>query len=280
VSQFSHYEACPKCRERGHDSRGDNLAVYRDGSVHCFACGYHKYSILNYWKNRHVKEDHVPKSVRPADWTREVPSRAWEWLLQYGLPWSYWNPHCGYSPDHERLVFTVGSPAAFSIGRYIGPAQGGGAAGVPVGIRPEARHLDHVQGDRQPAVGARDRPNKKWFVWGDSHKHAEVIGRGRSGYVVLVEDVVSGHKVGQVAETIPLFGTSVYNPHFYYLINENKPVVLWLDKDQQQNVKKQALQLESVLNQPVKVIITDKDPKAYSEEQINAILVESGVSST
>jgi twinkle protein len=33
-------EPCPKCREKGLDNTGDNLAVYADGGKHCFACGH------------------------------------------------------------------------------------------------------------------------------------------------------------------------------------------------------------------------------------------------
>ena len=36
-----HREACPKCREAGGDTKGDNLIVYQDGAAHCFACGHH-----------------------------------------------------------------------------------------------------------------------------------------------------------------------------------------------------------------------------------------------
>ncbi len=32
---------CPKCAAEGNDTAGDNLAVYEDGHMHCFACGYH-----------------------------------------------------------------------------------------------------------------------------------------------------------------------------------------------------------------------------------------------
>jgi len=44
----------------------------------------------------------------------------WKWLLQYGLPLSYWQKHCGYSEKENRLVFTVGTPTRFSIGRLLG----------------------------------------------------------------------------------------------------------------------------------------------------------------
>jgi hypothetical protein len=140
--------------------------------------------------------------------------------------------------------------------------------------------MGEVPNNLVPAQDRSWRRTKKWIVWGDSHKHAEVIKpvhasgaeAGRQHPIALVEDIVSGHKVGQVTDTIPLFGTRIYPCHLYYLINENKPVVLWLDKDQEHNVRKQALQLESVINQPVRVVITDKDPKSYTTEQIMKVI--------
>lgn len=39
-----HREACPKCREAGGDTKGDNLIVYQDGAAHCFACGHHVFT--------------------------------------------------------------------------------------------------------------------------------------------------------------------------------------------------------------------------------------------
>lgn len=33
-------DACKRCRSNGRDNSGDNLAVYEDGSCHCFSCGY------------------------------------------------------------------------------------------------------------------------------------------------------------------------------------------------------------------------------------------------
>lgn len=155
------------------------------------------------------------------------------WLLQFGLPYSYWKDYTGYSEEAgKRLVFFVGSPLAFSIGRLL----------------------------TEPT-----KYERKWYVWGDSHKHCEVIGADlRSERIVIVEDLISAHKVGQVNTCIPLFGTRIHPCHYYYLLNEKKPVVLWLDKDQELNVKKQALQLESVIDQTVKVINTEKDPKWLS----------------
>jgi len=270
------YEACPRCRENYRDTRGDNLAVYEDGGKHCFACKYHEFP-KHYIPRKEV--DNVPKSLRPADYTREVPASALKWLLQYGLPWSYWKDSLGYSPKEERLVFSVGQPLAFSIGRYVGneataanrstPLQSAGRV-VVHGIKADKSSNDN-QGDPSRTREESGKPVRKWFVWGDCHKHTEALGSGE--YIVLVEDLISAHKVAtsQAAVAVPLFGTKVHPCHYYYLINSDKPVVLWLDKDQELNVKKQAWQLESVINRPVKVVITEQDPKKLSYEDITEI---------
>ena len=230
-------EPCPKCRALGNDTRGDNLVLYKDGGKHCFACKYHVFP-KSYKTITDNTINNVPKSLLPFDFTREVPSSALPWLLQYGLPYSYWSSMLGYSPSSERLVFQVGEPISFSIGRYVGTSYPG---------------------------------SKKWYVWGDCHKHVERIGNGAT--VVLVEDLISAHKVASAGYlAIPLFGTHVHNPVIYFLLTTNKPVVLWLDKDQGFNVRKQALRLSSLVPQTVNIITTDKDPKCLSITTIQELL--------
>jgi hypothetical protein len=251
---------CPKCEENGKDSRGDNLIVWPDGSTHCFACGRHTYP-----KHYVVKEkENVPKSLLPFDFTREVPAAAWKWLLQYSLPLSYWKECVGYSPSTHRLIFKVGNPLAFSIGRFIQecvhPVEG-------------SRDVsDYPLQQRGGSVVQRVKGNTKWFVWGDCHRHAEVINPNEGESIILVEDLISGHKVGQLTTTIPLFGTAVHNPVMYYLMNDLRPVKLWLDKDQEGNVKKTAIRLQTILNKPVDIIITDNDPKLLTTQQIKELI--------
>ncbi len=182
--RVEHYEQCPRCDSIGRDTRRDNVGVYSDGSKHCFSCGWHKFPI----GFRQIKElNNGSKSLLPADFTWEVPARAWQWVIQYGLPISYWQPFTGYSPAEERLVFRVGESSgrpslAFSIGRHVGAPDG----------------------------------RRKWYVWGNSHDHCEVMLPG--GYtdsnpemVVLVEDLISAHKVANANYTsIPLFGTRLH----------------------------------------------------------------------
>jgi len=40
MGTLSHKEPCKKCRDKGRDADGDNLAVYTDGSSYCWSCGF------------------------------------------------------------------------------------------------------------------------------------------------------------------------------------------------------------------------------------------------
>lgn len=228
---------CPKCAENGGDSRGDNLAIYDDGGGHCWACGYHIHQ-KHYNPVKSEKDYHHGSTLLPADFTREVPGVAWKWLLQFGLPISYWRPYVGYSEKDSRLVFTAGDPVCFSIGRDI-----------------------------------TGKSTRKWFVWGDSHKTAISYGAQDTGRkVVLVEDIISAHKVGRVEISIPLFGTVTYPCHYNLLKHIGLPVVLWLDQDQDPYTRKKATQISMVTGLPVEIVSTKKDPKAIPVETIKEIL--------
>ena len=117
------------------------------------------------------------------------------------------------------------------------------------------------------------RPTK-WLSYGDCHRHVETIGEANTtGPVVLVEDLISGHKVAAAGYTaVPLFGTKVHPPVLYYLLQQQRPVALWLDKDQEGNVKREAIHLQGIINTPVNVVVTDKDPKELSLDTIKEVL--------
>lgn len=232
------YEPCPNCVLNGRDRAGDNFVVYPDDSAHCFSCANHRFPSFSTRFNLNKRELNVPKALLPGDFTREVPGYALKWLLQWGIPYTYWKEYLGFSPKEDRLIFCVGSPTAFSIGRYVGTSK--------------------------------DQP-RKWYVWGDPHKHCESIGEGET--IVLVEDLISAHKVAlSGVNAVPLFGTQVHKAVLYYLLNSNKPIVMWLDKDQQGPVKQKALHLGSLLGYPVKTLVTDNDPKTYSIEEIKCLI--------
>lgn len=235
MSKFLRFEQCPRCAERGKDKSADNLGVYSDGSAHCFSCGYHKHSTKPFARIEE-KLDAKEKAVLPRDFTKEVPSKYWQWLLQYGLPYSYWKPYTGYSEKDERLIFTFGKPVRFSIGRSL------------------------------------DVGKRKWFFYGDGHTYVEAIGRPLLKKVVLVEDIISAHKVGHITSTICLFGTNIHDVAVRELLKLKLPVVLWLDKDQYEYLPKKIGRLKSLINYPVTYVHTEKDPKEYSLDEIKEYL--------
>lgn len=240
MAKVLHFEACPRCRDRGRDRAGDNLAVYSDKSVHCFSCGYHR-NVIGFKPKEKVNGDEN-KAVLPSDFTREVPAHGWQWLLQYGLSYSYWKPFVGYSESHQRLLFIVGQPTRISIGRYIGK---------------DANERAKV-----------DQTFRKWRIWGNRQGMVELLGPTHTGPVVLVEDIISAHKVAQVATCIPLFGTKIPGETINILMQLQRPVVVWLDKDQYQLLPPKLNRLQTFLTKDISYLSTDKDPKEYSIDQI------------
>lgn len=237
MSRFIRFEQCPKCALDGRDRAADNLGVYDDGGSHCFSCGYHKSARFSLAFER--KDDHVhkaDKAVLPSDFTREVPAECWKWILQYGLPMSYWKAYCGYSPKENRLIITFGNPIRFSIGR--------------------AFTVD----------------NRKWRLYGNGHSYVETLGEQLPGPIVIVEDIISAHKVAQVCPSLCLFGTDVHDVAVKELKKQGRPVVLWLDQDQYSLLPKKMGRLQSLLGASVGHISTRKDPKELSVEEIKQML--------
>lgn len=250
MSKFLRYEQCPKCLEKGRDNRGDNLAIYADGGKHCFSCGHHVFP-KTYIKPE--KEEINDTAVLPADFTREVPGAAWEWLLQYGLPYSYWRSQVGWSEQNQRLVFPVktGDRVDFSIGRLIEPQ--------PVAIPSTKSHAHR----------------RKWYAWGNSHQSTHVWGDYlQAKETILVEDLISAHKVGSITGhcVAPLFGTRIFDRLVPVLRYIGLPLVLWLDKDQEHTMPQKANGLAALTGLPVRYVVTDNDAKDYSVVKIDEIL--------
>lgn len=228
---------CPKCQKMGRDTRGDNLVWFDEQNAHCYACGHHVWP--KFYKPVKKGVRHGSK-VLPADFTKEVPAIAWKWLLQYGLPIKYWKPYVGYSEHDSRLVLTCGDPVVFSIGRDL-----------------------------------TGESKAKWLAYGDTHSVGISYGDVSSAkQVVLVEDLISAHKVAQHTLTVPIFGTHIHPCHYKLLKYFGLPVVLWLDQDQDQYNVKRCSDINLFTGLPCRSITTDKDPKELSLDYIKEILNE------
>lgn len=281
MGRLLRYEPCPRCRAEGRDRRGDNLARYADDSSHCFSCGYHTVPRLYVKKEK----QHEPKEgPLPRDFTREVPAEGWKWLLSFGLPYSYWKPFTGFSPSTGRLILTHGNPVEISVGRYIG--QPHRESSLPWSSNP--RTSQHEGGRQGGIPGNRILENlgsgtqkeeepRKWRMWGNRLGTAVILepkDADSAERVVLVEDLISAHKVAQVTACLPLFGTNLYPKAISTLRALKRPILLWLDGDQYPLLAPKINRLQAFLDVPVGFIRTDKDPKGFSTDEIKGILNE------
>ena len=117
-------------------------------------------------------------------------------------------------------------------------------------------------------------PSKaKWFSQGDLKQIFHVVGNKLSRVCVLTEDIVSAIKVGHNPKVCasPLFGSHISMTRFLQLKKKYDTILVWLDKDVQTKAVKYAAN-GRVLGLDVRNIITDNDPKSYTDSQIEEIL--------
>src|SRR5689334_4506469 len=85
-------EPCLYCRAGGGDRSGDNLAVYKDGHKHCYACGRHHHAPASIDRVRRLVEPVMPPNADDLQWPKDyLPlldggnQVAIQWLRKYGI---------------------------------------------------------------------------------------------------------------------------------------------------------------------------------------------------
>jgi hypothetical protein len=225
---------CPKCAENGKDRHGDNLGVYSDGHSYCFNCGFWTSASTEAKLQKKTKEVKAIPDL-PEDITTELDDEPRQWLLQYFDTDKL--PRCLWSVSQRKLYFML-EGGAYQY-RYFGDNK--------------------------------DHP--KWVGYGINDNLIHIIGNSRSSTsLVLVEDLISGIKVGQVIPTLTLFGSNISLKRLatIKLLGYNETII-WLDWDKKEYAIK-AAQLAQSIGLKARVIHTKLDPKEYSIEQIKEIL--------
>jgi len=91
---------------------------------------------------------------------------------------------------------------------------------------------------------------------------------GAGGTIVLVEDILSAIKVARTnVSATPLLGSSLSVENERSLAEKYDTIYVWLDRDKAKNAVKIKNRLKS-LGVYSKAIITDKDPKEYTTQEI------------
>lgn len=228
---------CPECAKHGNDRTGDNLAIYSDGSEYCFSCGY-------YSSGSAIKRIHAPLPVPtetiylPDDVSPELPSRCRDWLGGCGLDGHditlntiLWSEHW------QRLIFPilVNDDLLAWQGRYFGTEK-----------------------------------KAKWITKGKIDEIVYTVGNPKASTLVLVEDIISAIKVGHLPDccVMPLFGSHISTKRLLTIRRfYDMEVVIWLDHDKMIESVKYCKSARD-LGLKARTVISDKDPKKYSEQEI------------
>lgn len=92
-----------------------------------------------------------------------------------------------------------------------------------------------------------------------------------SNTIVLTEDIISAIKVGRQFTGSPMLGATPLKRTETYL-KPFKNVCLWLDKDKAKESVKIARNLSERISKQVSVVVTEYDPKEYSNIEIKNII--------
>lgn len=234
---------CPECAKRGKDNHHDNLAVYPNGAVYCFSCGYYQNKSIRYKPTLPINTLYKEIAL-PWDITNDLQERVLQYLNSFYLTkQEIKENNILWSDSIQRICFPVfnGDKLLAWQGRYLG----------------------------------EDKTKPKWFSQGNLKEILHIIKPKRNSTLVLTEDIISAIRVGNQENfcASPLFGSHIDIKKLYqydFAISPNQ-YILWLDKDKEiesykftQNARQSGL--------PCATIVTDRDPKTYTHMEIKIIL--------
>ena len=229
MSRVLSVSRCPKCAERGKDRKGHNLAEYENG-FHCFSCGYNKPKRIL----KRLNEFSAPKVYNGIICEKKLLPAHLKWLLGYGLT------------DKEMENFS------YAYKRFVKGYE------IPCNLLVFVNTDTYWLGRNFADVGVRylssgEKPLLKYGTNPD--------------IVVFVEDVISAIKVGRIATAIPMLGAKIPAQWLEQVRDYNR-VVIWGDYDKKIDNIYAARKASEVLGKPVQSVITEKDPKFYSTDDV------------
>lgn len=234
MSHFIKHERCPKCSRIGNDKSGNNLAVYSDGHKHCFACGYYVRGDI---VERYKEKFNLTKKETHVNFfnhANDFDKKALTYLKKYGLTDKEIYDNYFWDSD-GYMVFDGG---AYQNARNF---TGIGAKYISRGII---------------------RGNEKMFL---HHTQKDSI--------VIVEDAISAIKISRMTNSVPIHNSVIPLELILRCSRRFKKLFIWLDKDKQKESLKEA-QKAFLCFDEVKLVWSDKDPKCYSDKEIENYLTK------
>lgn len=249
--QFNHDE-CGDTRGRLYVKRVNSGWVYHchncydpsDRNTHgfCRAKGALPPSItMQAWKN--LKENQVlaeSKIQLPHDFDTEIPPRGLTWLYDYGIHDSEIRDFgFGYSKQLDRLILPVWDEEGNLL--YW-----------------QGRNLGKVTKENPKYINVKSAGRDVFFT----RKIDKFCGS-----VVLVEDILSAIRVGRQVDCMALLGS--YIPDSTSVkVRDYVRVFIWLDPDKLKDSIKYTNKLAVLSGTQIKPIMSQRDPKEYSDYKI------------
>ena len=235
MTKFLKHTSCDNC------GSSDARAIYSDGSEYCFSCHWtKKASVSGYVVPKYTTDDQ-PLSL-PDGLTKEFPEVAVNWLAKYEITLAeiikhdiYWEPY------RQQLVFVYKDNAG--LVRCIQARN----------FSKEAKQKYYNQGSPKavlPIVKYKEGSNK----------------------LVIVEDMVSAVKIARQRDAMPLLGSYLPVDKLMRLQRLYSKITVWLDHDK----FKEAYEIMDKfkwLGISSNLVLTSKDPKEYTNEQIYKELI-------
>lgn len=207
----------------------DNLAEYED-HFWCFGCRYHKNKDdLESLRARVSDKEIQVTSVDVLETTPEIPIKPLKWLLSFGITLKEVVDNNITWNSKDQLLVLLNKPGYWQ---------------------------------------ARCFGNQKVKYMSKGEKPLTIYGKGDT--IVLVEDILSAIKVARLSPNYcssPLLGCSIHKDTIQSLQGKFKSVRVWLDRDKAIEAIKIAKQFRE-RGVESDVIITEKDPKEYSKEEL------------
>lgn len=245
-----------------HDcGEGRPLVVFRkepESSAYCHRCGkvgYHER--LMSLAERIAAQEKAKAADNAARASLDLPANTSSDPSDWPADLRNWFYRCGLGPAH---LSALGAYYNEDLERCVLPIRD--SAGKVVYW--SARHAS-----RSP----------KW-LGPDVSKGNLDVRWGKGDVIVLCEDVLSSYKVGLVFESTPLFGTKVNDRLINRLLEDTRPVGVWLDNDLGRSTgANPGQEAAGVLIRRLRAlgkqcfnVVSDRDPKFYSRTKIEEIV--------
>lgn len=271
-SDFKEFEKCPTCHI---DGRKPVLARYTDGHAYCFWCGHYepaslfkqmdeKFSCIPYVEPKKVLDKTELPPLSRQDRIDRIPHHMWNvkalpdkanlslgleaklWLKSYGIQDKEVKKHgLLWDDDRQWLIFPYRSASKQLLGW-------------------QARCFDPVSVKR----------GDKWFTFGPKSEIMYYVGLEKANgndIIIVVEDIISAIKVGRQWAALPLFGSVIGLGTLTRLAVPFQKIGVWLDRDKAAESRHEASRAAQYIKD-VFPIITEKDPKQYSDIDIFEII--------